>query len=513
MHTITTSKKEMQRFIKTLRLKENPDTIRLYRKLHDEIPRQITDGILSVGITRMDLYLNGNLAVMVMECPDNLDVEKAMEILATLPGQQKWEETVAQCQECNPEDSSQEKWKEMEKIFSLPSSKEPQEESRPRVFVSGCYDMLHSGHVAFFKEASQYGDLYVGIGSDETIEKLKKRKTVNKENERLYMVKAVKYVKDAYINRGSGMIDFIDTVDLVKPDIFIVNSDGGSDEKRNFCRERGIKYIELDRIPEEGLDARSTTALRNEVKSQIPYRVDLAGTWIDQPYVSGHGPGWAITASIEPTMEFMERGGMATSTRKTAQSIWKYQLPEMNEEMLARILFCFENEPEDTKGHISGAQDAIGICLSGLSRHFYNGNYWPSKIERIHDGKILDWLESHLALIPMFPRKPGISVVEGKTINAVKVKALSDAADKVWDAIKGMDFEKFTEGFRESFEAQVAMFPAMMQPGIDEFIKKAKAEGALAWKMMGAGGGGHLLIVHDGKRHPEVSIPIKIRRL
>lgn len=42
-----------------------------------------------------------------------------------------------------------------------------------KVFVSGCYDMLHSGHVAFFKEASRYGDLYVGIGSDRTIEELK----------------------------------------------------------------------------------------------------------------------------------------------------------------------------------------------------------------------------------------------------------------------------------------------------------------------------------------------------
>ena len=30
-----------------------------------------------------------------------------------------------------------------------------------KVFVSGCYDMLHSGHVAFFKEAARYGDLYV----------------------------------------------------------------------------------------------------------------------------------------------------------------------------------------------------------------------------------------------------------------------------------------------------------------------------------------------------------------
>ncbi len=110
---------------------------------------------------------------------------------------------------------------------------------RKKVFVSGCYDMLHSGHVAFFKEASKYGDLYVGIGSDSTIENLKKRKTVYSEKERLYMVKAIRYVTDAFINAGSGMMDFIDTVDRVKPDIFVVNSDGGSDERRESSAKRG----------------------------------------------------------------------------------------------------------------------------------------------------------------------------------------------------------------------------------------------------------------------------------
>ena len=37
-----------------------------------------------------------------------------------------------------------------------------------KVFVSGCYDLLHSDHVEFFQQASRYGDLYVGIGSDAT---------------------------------------------------------------------------------------------------------------------------------------------------------------------------------------------------------------------------------------------------------------------------------------------------------------------------------------------------------
>ena len=86
-----------------------------------------------------------------------------------------------------------------------------------KVFVSGCYDMLHSGHVAFFKEAARFGDLYVGIGSDKTIYELKSRQTVCSEIERLYMVKAVRYVKDACINSGSGMMDFVESVDTSIP--------------------------------------------------------------------------------------------------------------------------------------------------------------------------------------------------------------------------------------------------------------------------------------------------------
>lgn len=378
-----------------------------------------------------------------------------------------------------------------------------------KVFVSGCYDMLHSGHVAFFKSAAQYGDLYVGIGSDETILHYKNRKTVYSEKERLYMVKAIRYVTDAYINAGSGIMDFVPTLDIVKPDVFVVNTDGGSEEKRRLCEERGIEYIELERVPDAGLEARSTTSLRTNVKSNIPYRIDLAGTWIDQPYVSEHYPGWAITISIEPTQEFMERGGLSTSTRNAARKIWPYELPNYNEEMLARLLFCFENDPEN-HGHISGAQDAIGICMSSLTRHYYNNRYWPDKIESVHDEDILSWLESHVCLVPMFPRKENVNILEGKDITRDKVKALADAAERCWDAILARDLDAFAKAYTDSFNAQVAMFPAMMQPGVEEYIERCKAAGAMAWKMCGAGGGGHLAIVVD--KVPEFAVPIRIRR-
>ena len=112
-----------------------------------------------------------------------------------------------------------------------------------KVFVSGCYDLLHSGHVAFFKEASEYGDLYVGIGSDQTIDQLKGRQTINSEQERLYMVQSIKYVKDAWINRGTGILDFVNELTELKPDRYVVNEDGHSPAKEQLCDGLGIEYI------------------------------------------------------------------------------------------------------------------------------------------------------------------------------------------------------------------------------------------------------------------------------
>lgn len=383
-----------------------------------------------------------------------------------------------------------------------------------KVFVSGCYDLLHSGHVEFFRQAAEYGDLYVGIGSDKTYLGYKHRKTIYSEQERLFMVKSIRYVKDAYINAGSGVMDFVPTLDIVKPDVFVVNSDGGSEEKRRCCEERGIEYIELHRDPHEGLTARSSTALK-KTESQIPTRLDLAGTWIDQPYVSQYAPGWALTISLEPTFEIRERCGLSTSTRNMIRKIWPYSLPNMDPETLAKLVFCFENDPERSDGIISGAQDAIGICVPGLCRHYYNNRFWPEKIETCEDEAVLSWLESHLVMIPMEPRRPGCSVVEGKDITEAKVKALAGAADRCWTAIISRNLDAFVQAYRDSFEAQVAMFPAMIQGCVQSYIDQYK-DRVLAWKMPGAGGGGYLAcVVTDAEafcKENNEAISLTIRR-
>ena len=394
---------------------------------------------------------------------------------------------------------------------------------RKKVFVSGCYDLLHSGHVEFFRQAAEYGDLYVGIGSDETILHYKGHKTLYPEQERLFMVKAIRYVKEAYINQGSGILDFVPTLDIVKPDMLVVNTDGASEAKAQLCRERGMEYVVLERTPHEGMEARSSTSLKaslghnEETATGLPTRLDLAGTWIDQPYVSCYAPGWAITISLLPTFEIRERCGLSTSTRNQIKRIWPFQLPKMDPEMLARLVFCFENSPEREDGIISGAQDAIGICIPGLCRHYYDNHFWPEKIETCNDERILTWLESHLCMIPMEPRKPDCNVTTGMDINKAKVQALAQAADNCWRAIMAMDFDTFAHAYKASFEAQTSLFPAMIQgcvqPSIDHYSQYPDVH---AWKMPGAGGGGYLALVVDDatqfcSNHHE-AIDIHIRR-
>ena len=375
-----------------------------------------------------------------------------------------------------------------------------------KVFVSGCYDMLHSGHVAFFEEAATHGDLYVGLGSDKTITRLKGRKTINTDRERLYMVSALKSVKEAWINSGSGLLDFEQELRDLRPDIFFVNEDGYTPDKQTLCKELGIELRVSKRIPHPGLPPRSTSAIRNECL--IPFRLDLAGGWLDQPFVSKFYPGSVITISIEPSIEFNDRSGMSSSTRARAIELWQTDIPEGDKEKLAKTLFCVDNPP-GTK-YVSGSQDSIGIVSPGVNRLDYlQGNYWPSIIESVTEEETLQWIENHLWFINLSPRDKSFDVLSDTIIDVPKAKALAEASAGLWQSITDRNLISFGSYFRASFEAQIAMFPHMITTRIAETIKTYEKK-ALGWKISGAGGGGYLVLVSE--KPVENAMQIRIRR-
>jgi cytidyltransferase-like protein len=375
-----------------------------------------------------------------------------------------------------------------------------------KVFVSGCFDMLHSGHVAFLREAARHGAVHVGIGSDATIHSLKGRYTVNTQDERKYMIEALDCVAECRVNRGSGFLDFEPELRDVRPDLLIVNEDGHSPAKEALCRSLGIEYLVLQRIPHAGLPARATTALRAE--SRIPFRIDLAGGWLDQPFVSCHFPGPVLTVSIEPTLEFNDRSGMASSTRHKAIELWHAAVPQGDPEQLARVLFSYENPPGTTE--VAGSQDALGLVLPGLNRLYYDGSYWPSSIESVHDEEVLSWIESHLHLVTLGPRVSSFRVLDDVRAGVEGARALSIAAEDCWRAMLARDVRAFGDAFRRSFEAQVAMFPLMVDDDIRQVVERYRNE-ALGWKLSGAGGGGYLILVSEAPVPNTVGVKIRRR--
>lgn len=376
---------------------------------------------------------------------------------------------------------------------------------RSKIFVSGCFDLLHSGHVAFLEEAAALGDLHVGIGSDATVFALKGRYPVTNQAERLFMLRALRCVSECTVNSGSGLLDFAPDIERAVPDIFFVNEDGNSPEKEAFCREWGIRYLVSRRIPHADLPVRSTTALRSECA--IPYRIDLAGGWLDQPFVSRHHPGPVLTISIEPTTEFNDRSGMATSTRRVAIRLWNTEVPPGDPEKLAYTLFCCENPPGTEA--ISGSQDSLGIVLPGLARLNYAGSYWPASIERIRDEASLSFIEKHLHLVTLEPRQDDYDVLSDTRIDASSARRLAEATELCWQGILARDVLMFGRGFLASFEAQVAMFPNMVDEGLLRFVAPYR-ERSLGCKLSGAGGGGYLILV---SREPVPgTLRIRIRR-
>lgn len=134
---------------------------------------------------------------------------------------------------------------------------------RKKVIVTGCYDWLHSGHVRFFEEAAQLGELYVAVGHDANIRLLKgESHPLFNQDQRRFMVQAVRFVHQALLTSGEGWMDAAPEIAALRPDIYVVNQDGDQPEKRQFCQEHGLEYVVLKRLPKAGLPRRESTVLR-----------------------------------------------------------------------------------------------------------------------------------------------------------------------------------------------------------------------------------------------------------
>lgn len=363
-----------------------------------------------------------------------------------------------------------------------------------KVLVSGCFDLFHAGHAAFLKEASSYGKLYVAVGSDKNVQLLKGKAPYFSQAERCLIINSSKYVEEAFVASGTGLLDFIPDAERLKPDVFVVNSDGDSERKREFCESKKIQYIVLSRIPEKGLPARSSSSIKQELG--FPYRICLAGGWVDQPWVSKICAGSVVVARIYPTIEFNERSGMATSSRKVASNLWGDRYPDGDPIPNARLLFGAENPP-GTK-NVSGSQDHIGLLAPGINRLFYTGDYWPTRIDTTTDPEICHWLSQSLQLICLKPRPNDYDPISELNLREDWIRELGESGDLCWRSILSRDIAGMGKAMTQTFE----MWQRILPNTVPEWVKEVVRQYACYPGLVTSGAGGGYLVVASEKKIP-----------
>ena len=354
-----------------------------------------------------------------------------------------------------------------------------------KVLVSGCFDVLHSGHIAFLEKAAEFGDLYVCLGSDANIRLLKGHSSHFNQEERLYMLQAIRFVKETRIATGTGLLDFEDDIKTIRPDILIVNNDSALSEKKELCEKNGIELICLQRIPKSGLPARSSSGVKKTLAA-LPYRLCLAGGWVDQPWINSVSPGSVVVVQIEPTLEFSLRSGMATSTRQHWERLMPINAQITDHEKLARILFGVENPP-GTK-YVAGSQDSIGLTYPGINRLDYDNSFWPNKIESCFDESVFTWLEQSLAIIPLFERPPGYDPLTRQNLKKDLISQLGMTGKNCYEAILEKDIKKFGASLTATHDLWREILPNTTTSEIDKELNSYNKQG-FGRTTSGCGGG------------------------
>jgi hypothetical protein len=180
-----------------------------------------------------------------------------------------------------------------------------------------------------------------------------------------------------------------------------------------------------------------------KILGTLPNRLQLAGGWIDQPFVSQHNPkppGSMVVVQIEPDFRPMDRSGIASGTRAVAMKMWKDKLPNRPPEDLVSELYEAENKG---KSEPSGSQDMIGLVYPGVNRldydHKIHGGVFPAHIESCNSSKVAHWLETVLHLLPVEPRPDGYNPLGLKNLEPKWVARLGQSGKDCFEAIVKMD--------------------------------------------------------------------------
>jgi hypothetical protein len=263
------------------------------------------------------------------------------------------------------------------------------------------------------------------------------------------------------------------------------------------------------------------TETEHQIHSEIgkfPYRMALAGGWIDQPFMSKVNPtppGSVVVVGLHATCRFMDRAGMATSTRRFAREIWGEEIPPGDPGELVRQLYRVENEG---KVQPSGSQDMAGLVYPGVNRldydYEFDGGTFPSHVESNNDPSVAKWLEDMVYLLPVAPRPDGYNPIEIKRLEPKWVQRLGQTGKDCFEAIIHKDLSGLGQSINECMVCWEYLLPQTVRhPAIqiDLVGLLHEYQSQYAGAMYSGCGGGYLIVVSDHEVPGGMKVKVRYR--
>jgi hypothetical protein len=252
---------------------------------------------------------------------------------------------------------------------------------------------------------------------------------------------------------------------------------------------------------------------------KIPYRIALAGGWIDQPFVSKLNPsppGSMVVVSVEPTFRFMDRCGIATSSREVARKLWNETLPDGNPLELVGELYAAEN---DGKPEPSGSQDMVGLIYPGINRLDYDfeheGGLFPAHIESNNDPSVAHWLEGVIHILPVAQRPNGYSPLGEKNLDPEWIRRLGQSGKQCFDAVLAKNVKGLGDSMNECMKCWEALLPhTVRHPCITVDLLRILRhyQARYAGAMYSGCGGGYLYVASEDVLPGSFHIQIRLAK-
>jgi cytidyltransferase-like protein len=344
-----------------------------------------------------------------------------------------------------------------------------------KIMVSGCYDVLHGGHVEFFRQAKALGDyLIVCVPSDSVLFQYKKRMPWIPLEHKIQVISALEPVDEVIV--GGDLepgLNFRSQFLKIKPQVLAVTEDDTfEDPKRQLCEKTGAQYVRLPKSLD--YDKISTTEILDRVRAatQAPLRVDLAGGWLDVPRFS-RPDGYIVNCAISPMVSLYD---------------WSYEKCSGIGGSGAYALLQGKDGVASELENNVGWQDPVVIMETGLC-------VWRSGRRPVLDAKVNpDFLKGRMALL-----WTGTTHVTQDLADVDRDYELLVRGGQVGRAAAlAMDFDKLCEAVNITHEVQ-----------LKEGMNELPCMGERAKKYCGSGHGGYAVFFFDERPRRKDLMPIE----